>query len=115
MIWWRIALAVLGVGVAVVVAVTLRDNSHARMAFLELRKLLADRERAKEKDQELKRSATNSLIDSNYHRAKADDAGARAKVIEDEIASQTEDLLQELPDSERVRRFKRRLSIDNPS
>jgi len=111
--WWRIVLGVLGLGVGVIAAFALRDSRQAKMALLELRKLIADRQRAKESSDRLKAEATTSLIDAEIHRSQADDAGKRAKVIEDEIASQTRDLLRDMPDTERVRRFKRRLGIDS--
>lgn len=107
----RWAVAFLGVVLAIVAALIVRDNSRFRMAQLELRKARAERDRAKARSHRLREAAAESERAAQYHRDVADQAAVRAEEIENEVQQTASEVLADMPDSERVRRFKERIGI----
>lgn len=113
MTWLRVLVAVFGVILAGVAFIVLRDNKNFRMALLELNKARANNSAAAARSRELAAEQASTQESADYHRKLAQEYALDAKILGDAVEKDARDLLRDMPLSQRVERFKRRVGISD--
>jgi len=107
-------LAGLGVLLAFVAAVVLRDKRLLRMALADQKRAFAEHLRAKSDSARLKEGAARTHAEASAHKKAADNAAARAHLHAKEAQDIAKELSKDMPDTDRARRFNERHGLRTP-